>query len=221
MANIVLLAETERPLIQTVSLANGGKFRTLMGDLTTPMEEFDSVSLGIIQAFDVDTAEGDQLDKIGAILNLPRAGYTDTRYRVFLKIQIDIYTAQNADRDGTTANWTGSHNGVLRIIRAFIGPTPGEDIVITPYYPYSFEFTLPLSVLPLPLEEYQLLFRFIRQAIYAAVLGYSEIGFDALVWGSDWGVVPSASIWGSGSGAVLGAGLWGGVFSTEELEFMP
>ena len=216
MTDINLLATESRPLIQMNEEVGNRVFRDLMGAVTTPLQEFENVTIGVIDAFDVETAVGAQLDLIGAVLDLPRSGFNDTRYRVFLKIQIDIYTAMNADRDGTQANWTGTHNGVLRIIRAFIGPTPGEDIIVNTITPYNFELTLPLSVLPLSLEEYSLLFRFVRQAIYAAVLGFTEIGFDALVWGSASGVIPSASVWGSASAVIPGAGVWGGVIATED-----
>ena len=205
-----------RPLIQMKDAEGNRAFREFLGVLSNPLQNFEDVSLEVLSAFDVDTAEGDQLDKIGSILDLPRSGFSDDRYRTFIKIQIDIYQSIWAERDGVSGqNWTGTHNGLLRIIRLFIGPTPGENIKISTTPPYSFFLELPPSVLPLPLDEYYLLFRFIRQAIYAAVLGLVEVAFDATVWASAAGAVVNPGVWGSAAGVVLGASLWAGVITTD------
>lgn len=217
MTDYDILMARNRPLIQMNDAQGNRKFREFLDVLSQPLQTFEDVDLEVMAAFDLDTAEGDQLDKIGSILGLPRSGFSDTRYRTFLQIQVDIYTSIWADRaDGTTAlNWTGTHNGVLRIVRKFIGPTPGEDIKLSTTPPYSFFLDLPDSILPLPLEEYYLLFGFIRQALYAAVLGLAIVPLDASVWGSVSGAVANAGVWASASGPVVGSSVWAGIIGTD------
>lgn len=215
MTDYDILMARNRPLIQMNDAQGNRVFREFLDVLSQPLQAFENVSLEVLAVFDVDTAEGDQLDKIGSIVNLPRSGFTDDRYRTFIKIQIDIYTSIWTERDGVSGiNWTGTHNGILRIVRAFIGPTPGEDIILTTVPPYHFILDLPPSALPLPLEEYYLLFGFIRQALYAAVLGTSIVLFDDSVWASDAGAVPDAGVWASAAGAVPGSSVWAGIITT-------
>ena len=121
-----------------------------------------AVSEDVQEAFNLDTAIGEQLDFIGAVIDLPRSGFDDTRYRTFLQIQTDILLGQ------TDGDWTGTINNILTMSRKFIGTGVIPPIVYTSALPYAFLLTVPggLSVL-----ETQILFRFICKAIYAGVLG--------------------------------------------------
>lgn len=64
-------------------------------------------------AFDLETAEGVHLDRLGAILQLPRYGYADDRYRVLLQIQAQLVLSS------TTTTTT-----ILRIVELFSGNAP-------------------------------------------------------------------------------------------------
>lgn len=71
------------------------------------------VSIETCAAFDLDTAEGVHLDRIGAILQLPRYGYDDDRYRVLLQIQAQLVLSS-----------TTTTSVILRIVELFSGHDP-------------------------------------------------------------------------------------------------
>ena len=160
----------ERILIQIDDDPNNDNFRTLVLTFAQGFAEFLSVINNIENDFDILGAEGDQLDKLGAWLNVPRSGFDDDQYRINLKIQILIIKSNiQRDANGLLGNWNGTVNNVLAIIREFIGP--GIDpIVLTQLPPYSFKVIIPGALTPI---EIQTLFQFIKRTIYAGVLGYT------------------------------------------------
>lgn len=115
--------------------------------------------------FDLDTAVGDQLDKLGTILLLPRYGATDARYRVYLQIQTQILLSSAA----TTPT-------ILRIVELFTGRTPtsyAED------YPMGYTVGAVLD----DASEIALLEQFLDTATAAAyrrTLILSETGYLSL-----------------------------------------
>jgi hypothetical protein len=121
------------------------------------------VLIEIIEAFSIEFAVGDQLDKLGAILGLPRSGFGDDRYRVFLSIQLYL-TLGVANPDGS---WTGTGNNLLTICRLFVGPTV-NPIVLNNSPPYSFSLSVPDVA---DLLEMSVLASFLSKALYSAVLG--------------------------------------------------
>lgn len=64
-------------------------------------------------AFDLDTAVGVQLDRLGGILQLPRYGYDDDRYRILLQIQAQLVLSS-----------TTTTPVILRIVELFTGYPP-------------------------------------------------------------------------------------------------
>jgi hypothetical protein len=160
------------------------------------------VAESVAAAFDVDSAVGEQLDFIGGVVGLPRQGFSDARYRVFLNIQIDLLLSAN--REG--ANWTGTGNNILKIVRTFIGP--GVDpIVLTNFPPYSFLLSIP----GITLSELEILINFLCVALYAGVLGQTVfvLGPDSL-WDSDSvGPIVDGGIWCSASVPVVPCAVWG------------
>lgn len=67
----------------------------------------------VAAAFDLDTAVGVPLDRIGEILQLPRFGYSDDRYRTLLQIQAQLILSS-----ATTTPV------ILRIVELFSGHAP-------------------------------------------------------------------------------------------------
>jgi hypothetical protein len=157
-------------------------------------------------SFDLDFATGTQLDVIGSIVGLPREGFTDDRYRDFIRIQIELLLAVARDE----AEWTGTCENILRIARTFIGHTPGDSIQLTNHPPYSYELSVP----GLDLAEAGLLRRFLRTATYAGVLGLMLIALDEYVMGSDSVAVAGAGIMGSRNVTVTDAMIMGTVITT-------
>jgi hypothetical protein len=82
-------------------------------------------------AFDLDTAEGVQLDRLGAILQLPRYGYTDARYRVLLQIQAQLVLSS-----------TTTTPVILRIVELFTGHAP---LAYADAYPMGYRVNVELD----------------------------------------------------------------------------
>lgn len=126
------------------------------------------VARQVRDAFRIETAEGVQLDMIGAVVGLPRSGYSDTRYRALLQIQAIILSGD-----------VGTVDAVLRVVRLFIGASVLSPIVLLQAPPYSFSLTVPGG---LSLIDTLVLASFVRRSIYAAVLGQMIVSLDDLVY---------------------------------------
>ena len=190
-----------RILIQIDDAVTNDNFRTMVCVFAEAFGEYISVTNDVKKAFDLDTAEGDQLDQIGAMIGQPRSGYNDVDYRRNLNIQVSIIKSKLA-RDpvtGKIGNWNGTVNNILEIIRTFIGP--GGAIVLQNLPPYSFKVTIPIVLTQL---DTQILFQFICRAIYAAVLGFTIfVEPGANLWDSDHGVVVNRGSWGAAIGPAI------------------
>lgn len=148
IAEICALAD-DRVLIQMDDTVGNRKFRDFICCLVGPLGAYITVLRDIQQAFDLDTAAGEQLDFIGNVIGLKRQGFGDIRYRNFLQIQRDlILGAFRKD-----ANWTGTTNNILTICRTFIGPGGGA-IVLVNFGWYNFELSIPSITDP---NEFQIL----------------------------------------------------------------
>jgi hypothetical protein len=132
--------------------AGNNDFRQYICETVKPWGEYAKVLDDIKNAFDVETAVGEQLDYLGEIVGIPRREFTDDRYRTFVKIQIDLILS-SARSD---ANWTGTINNILSICREFVGDAaPPLTYLSSP--PYGYVLSLP----PLPPEEQSVLFGFL------------------------------------------------------------
>jgi hypothetical protein len=192
----------DRILVQMDDSPAARKFRDLVCELVAGLGNFEDVALDMARSFDLDTAVGDQLDKMGAVLCLPRRGFEDDRYRVFLQIQRDLVLSSTRD----DANFTGTHNNILRLCRTFIGA--GVDpIVLKNFRPYSYILSIP----GVDLEEVLILITFLCVATWAGVLGQVILTLGPFsLWDSDSvGPIPNGGIWGSESVAVPNAAVWG------------
>lgn len=184
----------------------GPNLPALLCDLVSGLGVFADVATEIASAFDLETAIGDQLDKIGAILVLARNDFSDDRYRTFLEIVRDSILSSRRE-DG---EFPGTHPNLLRMVRTFIGPGP-DPIVLRNYLPYSFTLSVP-GVDP---AETLLLISLIRLSLWAGVYGQIYIEGSG-VWDSvSVGPLPGGGIWGSESVAVPGASVWGYTYTIE------
>ena len=191
-----------RILVQMDDTPGTRNFRDFMCLLMGPFGHVLDVFADMEKAFDVETAVGDQLDKIGSWLDLPRQGFPDHRYRTFLKIQRNLIRGAATDQ----VNWTGTHNNVLTICRTFIGPVP-SPITLTNIGPYGFTLNVP-GVAP---AEVPILAGFVCKSLYAGVFGFMVFASDDKVFGSVHGPVAGEGIFGSVHGPVAGAALFGHV----------
>jgi hypothetical protein len=191
----------DRVLIQMGDATANRQFRDFLCMFVEQLGEDVTVLQDIAAAFDLDTAQGEQLDMIGSLLDLPRQGFDDDRYRTFLQIQVQLILSAMRDE----ANWTGTHNNILEICRTFIGPF--GSISLQNLSPYSFVLSIPSITDPV---ELGILISFLCKALYAGVLGQiiQTLGPDSL-WSSDSVVIPEGAIWCSASVAIPGCATWG------------
>ena len=82
--------------------------RAVFGTFADRTVDLVAVAQSIGAAFDVGTGGGEQLDRLGEILQLPREGADDARYRVLLRMQIQ-----------TILSSAGTSATLLEIVRAF------------------------------------------------------------------------------------------------------
>lgn len=102
--------EASDRLLMFVRSPRLSEFVGVFGERTSDL--IDAVVL-TCAAFDLDTAVGVHLDRIGAILQLPRYGYDDDRYRVLLQIQAQLVLSS-----------TTTTPVILRIVELFSGHAP-------------------------------------------------------------------------------------------------
>lgn len=202
----------DRVLVQMDDSPTARKFRDLICELAAGFGNFEDAAWNVAESFDLDAAVGDQLDKIGAVLCLARRGFEDDRYRVFLKIQRDLILS--AKREG--ANFTGTHNNILQIVRTFIG-AGADPIVLKNYQPYSYTLSIP----GVDLSELLILVTFLTVATWAGVLGQVILVLGpSSLWDSDSvGPITNGGVWASDSVAVPNSSVWGMTIQIGLLEY--
>lgn len=198
----------ERVLVQMDDAETNRKFRDLMCIFAEPFGKFADVATDVQNAFDITTAEGEQLDFIGRVIGLQRSGFGDTFYRTILQIQSTILQGQ------TEGDWTGSVNQILSMVRTFIGTGVAQPVEYTLVAPYGFELLIPSTLTP---TQIKVLFRLICRAVYAGVLGFvTFVAPGPNLWQSHHGAVANGAIWCSFHGATATpCGEWGFVIVTD------
>ena len=88
----------------------GPRFSALIASLAGQSDRIRDVITQITEAFGLEDAVGEQLDRLGAILQRPRLGATDARYRALLRIQVELILSS-----------TASTRTLLEVIRLFTG----------------------------------------------------------------------------------------------------
>ena len=78
------------PSDRLLAFVRSPRFAALVDTLGDRTIDLVDVASQITAAFDLRTAEGVHLDRLGAILQLSRYGYGDDRYRVLLQIQAQL-----------------------------------------------------------------------------------------------------------------------------------
>lgn len=133
-------------------------FRALVSVFAQRTQDIVDVGVDVTEAFDVDTAVGVQLDTLGAILQRPRHGYADDRYRVLLQIQIELILSS-----GTSAPT------LMRIVELFTTYAP---LAYSEQYPMGFTIDVQLDD-PADAELLVQLIGEAKAAAYGATVGVS------------------------------------------------
>jgi len=180
-----------------------GPFRDLICDLVFPLGHYKDVALDVQQAFDLANAKGEQLDFIGRLVDLPRQGFNDDRYRVFLEIQTQLVLSVLRD----PLEWTGTAPNLIKIARTFIGDAVVDPVVYTGAPPYAYVLSVPGIA---DIDELNLLVSFLCKATYAGVLGNIKFALaEDSKWSSIHGPVTGDGIYCSIHGAVASCAIYG------------
>lgn len=150
------LEASDRLLMFTRSPRLSG-FVDALGERTNDLID---VALLTCAAFDLDTAEGVQLDRLGALLQLPRYGYTDARYRLLLQIQAQLVLSS-----------TTTTPVILRIVERFTGHAP---VSYADVYPMGYRVGVELDAV----ADTPLLLQILGSAT-AAAYGFEVVVGDA------------------------------------------
>ena len=110
---------------------HGTNFAAFVQIFATRTENIINAIEDIRAAFDIDVAVGEQLTRLGQILQLPRFGLEDERYRILLKVQIELILSSQS----TTPQ-------LLRIVDLVTGFPPDS---YAEYYPMAFEIGATVS----------------------------------------------------------------------------
>lgn len=135
-------------------------FRGLTLALGNRTEKILTAARTVANAFDLDTAVGAQLDRIGGIVQRPRFGLADDRYRGLLRAHIDLILSSS-----------GSAETLLAVFAAWTGAQATE---YQEHYPA--QFTIGGFVEP---EEIAFLRSLLRQAKGWGILGGLSVAMAA------------------------------------------
>lgn len=206
--NADTFAELVDTRLATQNDPGDANLRIVAKTIATRRGRIHDAALTIRDAGDIDHATGEELDIIGSVLVLPRNGFEDDRYRVFLNIQAELLLAQARD----DSEWTGTCENLLRIARTFIGEDAGP-IILTNSPPYAYQLDVP----DLVLSEAEILIRFLTTATYAAVRGVvTAILGDNGLWDSVEEDIEGGWIWDAVEEDITGASVWGAVVTTTD-----
>ena len=85
------------------------RLKGFLKSIITPMQENVTLANDITPSFDINVAEGEQLDYLGKLLNVERLAYTDDEYRNLIKSRILIN------------NSTGSAANFISLLKLVLG----------------------------------------------------------------------------------------------------
>lgn len=141
-------------------------------------------------AFDVTTATGDRLDRLGSILQLARNGADDDRYRVLLQIQIQLVLASQT-----------STPTIQRIVELYTGAPP---LAYSEHYPMGYRIETAAGLTAAQVDELTGLLGLATAAAYEVALATASA--DALIVDDTAAAVSPATTIDSSAGTLVGAG---------------
>ena len=108
----------------------------LVDVLVSPFQELEDSAAILYNAFDLDTAVGQQLEWIGLRVGEPRLGRADVHYRAYIKARIAANTSD------------GKAGQIYNVARMILGDGPALQIETTP--PASYQFAVSGGALAYP-----------------------------------------------------------------------
>lgn len=147
----------------------GPRFIALVQTFAQRTENLFDAIADACMAFDVETAVGVQLDRLGEILQRPRHGYDDDRYRVLLQIQIELILSS-----------TTTTPVILQIVSLFTGQDPT-------HYADAYPMGFAVGGVVADAADAALLLQLLTEAKAAAYNVELYVGFDPDVFLVDYG----------------------------------
>lgn len=174
----------------------GPRFIALVQLFSQRTENLLDAVADVCSAFDVETATGVHLDRLGEILQLPRNGAEDDRYRILLQIQIELVLSS------TTTTPT-----IMRIVELFTGHPPSA---YAEHYPMAYTIGATLD----DPADAAVLLEILGRAT-AAAYGYSLLAEDedALILDFEGDPIDGAGTLDFEGDPIAGAGTLGYLFT--------
>lgn len=152
------------------ALRNAVDFKKLVAIFSSEIQHAENIQRGLTSEmlFDIPTAYGKQLDQIGSILRLPREGWDDVTYRVYLRTQSLLVLPGRR----------GQAN-LLKVVRSLMDTDSG-----TIGYSEEVPKTYTLTVQSVTLDTLMSWLRFLekcRPATYIPIIGWipnDPFGYD-------------------------------------------
>lgn len=90
------------------------RLKDLIRAVLGPVQDLENDAFAMLSVYDLETAAGDQLTKIGALLNEPRNGRSDADLRRILRVRIRVLRSEGRVRDlqEVALLWEGLTPGV-------------------------------------------------------------------------------------------------------------
>ncbi len=168
---------------------DGPRNQALLECVMAQVQELEDASWAIYGAFDVDTAEGDQLDLLGKLVGEGRQDRDDDEYRTAVRVRILV---------------NGSNGRMSELLAIAEGISPTAVITAREFYPAA----LAIEFDTFGGSNLQAAYRLLRAAKPAGV----RLNLAGPATGSTWGAVdgsPAGFVWGAVDGSPVG-GLWVG-----------
>jgi len=130
----------------------GSNVEQICAALVGPLQQTEDDTYDLYSAWDIDTQEGVNLDRIGAIIGQDRSGFDDDTYRIFLKGQVGINNSR------------GTLNDILSLWNIF---NPGATIKVNEQYPAQIELLTSATQSTQQIQDF--IFELMDQAAQAGV----------------------------------------------------
>jgi hypothetical protein len=105
------------------TLKGGTKLEALVASYVDRVQELEDAAFPVYAQWDIETATGDRLDRIGQILLVPRSGLTDEPYRLRLRAEIAILTSIGTEYD------------LVRVIQLLTGAPAKANVEYYEFFP--------------------------------------------------------------------------------------
>lgn len=127
----LLISEFRKPTIEA-----------LLRSLVAEAQDFEDAVWQVLVGIWLDTAEGVQLAMLGALLDLPNAGWSDDTYRVYLKAQILVLRTEGSwphllkilEAIGVTVSLTTIDEPGMAAMRVSLGELLGAEVLPADVY---------------------------------------------------------------------------------------